>query len=190
MDSSTEISRPNIANADPISTYVKIKEFNDPGTPALNATLQETDNWARDVLSKAGLPVDINKLQAELDGIEEGSSAWYAGNSLLQTYTLRSALENGDQATTVLLGFLLAEFRWQGFFAQGREQQLADKKVVEEILNQSSDEELEAESYRAAINALQKKYPHCTVNALRLLLCNKLNVSKQRLDELDIRPDE
>ena len=189
MDSLTELTRPSNANSDPIGTLIKIKGYTDPSLSSLDATLAEADDWARGVLDKAGLPVEINKLQAKLDTIEEGSSAWYAGNSLLQSFTLRSALENGDQATTILLGFLLADFRWQGYFAQNREQQLADKKLVEEILSQPDNEELEAESYRAAINALQKKYPHCTVNALRLLLCNKLNVTKQRLDELDIRPD-
>ena len=189
MESLTELTWPNATAADPLGTLIKIKDYADPSTSSLDATLEEADSWARNILSKAGLPVDIGELQTKLDGLEEGSSTWYAGNSLLQSFTLRSALENGDQATTILLGFLLADFRWQGHFAENREQQLADKKLVEEILNESDNEELEAESYRAAINALQNKYPHCSVNALRLLLCNKLNVSKQRLDELDIRPD-
>ena len=184
-----ELRWPETATADPIGILTKTKELADPSLASLDATLEEADTWARDVLSKAGLPVEIGKLQSKLDSLEEGSSEWYAGNSLLQSFTLRSALENGDQATTILLGFLLADFRWQGHFAENREQQIADKKLVEEILNESNDEELEVESYRAAINALQKKYPHCSVNALRLLLCNKLNVSKQHLDELDIRPD-
>ena len=189
MESSMELRWPDTANIDPIGTLINIKEFTDPSLSLLQATLEDADNWAREILDKAGLPVEIGKLQSKLDSLEEGSSEWYAGNSLLQSFTLRSALENGDQATTILLGFLLADFRWQGHFAESREQQLADKKLVEEILSESSDEELEIESYRAAINALQKKYPHCSVNALRLLLCNKLNVSKQHLDELDIRPD-
>jgi hypothetical protein len=66
---------------------------------------------------------------------------------------------------------------------------LRDQKSVEEILNKASNDELEIDTYSAAMNALKKKYPHCTVNALRLLLSNKLNVSKQRLDDLDIRPE-
>ena len=184
-----ELRWPETETADPVGTLIKTKEFADPSFASLDATLEESDNWAREILSKAGLPVEIGKLQSKLDSLEEGTSEWYAGNSLLQSFTLRSALENGDQATTILLGFLLADFRWQGHFAETREQQLADKKLVEEILSDSNEEDLEVESYRAAINALQKKYPHCSVNALRLLLCNKLNVSKQRLDELDIRPD-
>ena len=189
MESSMELHWPDTADIDPIGTLINIKEFTDPSLSSLQATLEDADNWAREILDKAGLPVEIGKLQTKLDSLEEGSSEWYAGNSLLQSFTLRSALENGDQATTILLGFLLADFRWQGHFAESREQQLVDKKLVEEILSESSDEELEIESYRAAINALHKKYPHCSVNALRLLLCSKLNVSKQHLDELDIRPD-
>ena len=184
-----ELRWPETAAADPVGTLIKTKEFADPSFASLDAALEESDNWAREILSKAGLPIEIGKLQSKLDSLEEGTSEWYAGNSLLQSFTLRSALENGDQATTILLGFLLADFRWQGHFAENREQQLADKKLVEEILNDTNEEDLEVESYRAAINALQKKYPHCSVNALRLLLCNKLNVSKQHLDELDIRPD-
>lgn len=189
MQSTSTPNWPNVKSRDPLNSYVRATEFEDPNTGELEHTLQESDDWARDVLHRAGLPEDINKLQVKLDEIEEGSSAWYAGNSLLQSFTLRSALENGDQATTLLLGFLLVDFRWQGHVAELREQSVADEKLVDEILNDEHDQELEVESYRAAINALQKKYPHCTVNALRLLLCNKLNVSKQRLDELDIRPD-
>lgn len=189
MESLTELPWPATSTADPLNTLIAIKDYSDPSSSSLEATLEDSDAWAREVLSKAGLPVDIGKLQAQLDNLEEGSSSWYAGNSLLQSFTLRSALENGDQATTILLGFLLADFRWQGHFAEIQEQQLADKKLVEEILSEADNEDLEIESYRAAINALQKKYPHCSVNALRLLLCNKLNVSKQHLDELDIRPD-
>lgn len=189
MEPLMELRWPEAATADPVGTLIKTKEFADPNLASLDATLEEADGWAREVLGKAGLPVEIGKLQSKLDSLEEGTSEWFAGNSLLQAFTLRSALENGDQATTILLGFLLADFRWQGHFAEAREQQLADKRLVEEILNDSNEEDLEVESYRAAINALQKKYPHCSVNALRLLLCNKLNVSKQRLDELDIRPD-
>ncbi len=189
MESLTELTWPKTTSKDPLATLSQIKDYSDPCASSLNDTLEEADSWARSILSKAGLPIDINKLQGKLDDIEEGSSTWYAGNSLLQSFTLRSALENGDQATTILLGFLLADFRWQGHFAENREQSIADKKLVEEILNEPDNEDLEAESYRAAINALQKKYPHCTVNALRLLLCNKLNVTKQRLEELDIRPD-
>ena len=190
MESLTELPWPTTSTADPLNTLIAIKDYSDPSSSSLETTLEESDAWAREVLSKAGLPVDIGKLQAQLDSLEEGSSSWYAGNSLLQSFTLRSALENGDQATTILLGFLLADFRWQGHFAEIQEQQLADKKLVEEILSETNNEDLEIESYRAAINALNKKYPHCSVNALRLLLCNKLNVSKQHLDELDIRPDD
>ena len=189
MQSYAEPIWPNVKNREPLNSYIRATEFEDPNTGELEQTLKQSDEWARDVLRRAGLPEDINKLQVHLEEIEEGSAAWYAGNSLLQSFTLRSALDNGDQATTLLLGFLLADFRWQGHFAELREQSEADEKLVDEILSDEHDQELEIESYRAAINALQKKYPHCTVNALRLLLCNKLNVSKQRLDELDIRPD-
>ena len=189
MQSNAEPIWPNVKNREPLNSYIRATEFEDPNTGELEQTLKQSDEWARDVLRRAGLPEDINKLQVHLEEIEEGSAAWYAGNSLLQSFTLRSALDNGDQATTLLLGFLLADFRWQGHFAELREQSEADEKLVDEILSDEHDQELEIESYRAAINALQKKYPHCTVNALRLLLCNKLNVSKQRLDELDIRPD-
>ena len=189
MVPSSQINWPNIKDSDPLATLKRVENAIDPSTDTLNSSLKEVDRWAHHVLKDAGLPTEINALQARLDNIQEGSSAWYAGNSLLQSFTLRSALESGDQATTILLGFLLADFRWQGYFAQDREQLLKDQKSVEDILNKASNDELEIETYSAAINALKKKYPHCTVNALRLLLSNKLNVSKQRLDDLDIRPE-
>ena len=189
MESSSEFYWPSVKDTDPLATLNRVENTNDPNTPALHESLKEVDKWARNILKEATLPTEINALQARLDNIEEGAITWYAGNSLLQSFTLRSALESGDQATTVLLGFLLADFRWQGYFAQDREQLIRDQKFVDEILNDASSEQLEVEGYSAAINALKKKYPHCTINALRLLLSNKLNVSKQRLDDLDIRPE-
>ena len=189
MDSSSEFSWPTIKDSDPLATLSRIKNSVDPSTSMLHESLEEVDNWANEVLKETGLPTEINALQQKLESIDEGSTAWYAGNSLLQAFTLRSALESGDQSTTILLGFLLADFRWQGHFAEDREQLVKDQQFVEEILNDSDSEDLEVESYRAAMNALKKKYPHCSINALRLLLSNKLNVSKQRLDELDIRPE-
>ncbi len=189
MESSSEFSWPSIKDTDPFATLNTINKSADPSTEVLNESLNEVDRWAHQVLSEAGLPTEINALQQKLDSLNEGSTSWYAGNSLLQAFTLRSALDGGDQATTILLGFLLADFRWQGYFAEDREQLAKDQQFVEEILKESNSEELEIESYRAAMNALSKKYPHCSINALRLLLSNKLNVSKQRLDELDIRPE-
>ncbi len=189
MESSSEINWPSLKDSDPLATLSRVEKAVDPGSETLNSSLKEVDRWAHHVLNDAGLPTEINALQARLDSIKEGSSSWYAGNSLLQSFTLRSALGSGDQATTILLGFLLADFRWQGYFAQDREQLLKDQKSVEEILNKANNNELEIETYSAAMNALKTKYPHCTINALRLLLSNKLNVSKQRLDDLDIRPE-
>jgi hypothetical protein len=189
MEPSSQIHWPSIKDSDPLATLSRVESTVDPSTNTLNSSLKEVDRWAHHILKDAGLPTEINALQARLETIKEGSSSWYAGNSLLQSFTLRSALDSGDQATTILLGFLLADFRWQGYFAQDREQLLKDQKSVEDILNKTNNDELEIETYSAAINALKKKYPHCTVNALRLLLSSKLNVSKQRLDDLDIRPE-
>ena len=189
MEPSSQVNWPSIKDSDPLATLSRVENTVDPSTDTLSSSLKEVDRWAHHILKDAGLPTEINALQARLDTIKESSSAWYAGNSLLQSFTLRSALDSGDQATTILLGFLLADFRWQGYFAQDREQLLKDQKSVEEILNKASNDELEIETYGAAMNALKKKYPHCTINALRLLLSNKLNVSKQRLDDLDIRPE-
>ena len=190
MEPNSDFLWPSINNSDPFAMLKQVEESADPNRETLTSNLKEVDRWAHHILKDAGLPTEINALQARLDTIKEGSSSWYAGNSLLQSFTLKSALDSGDHATTILLGFLLADFRWQGYFAQEREQMLQDQKSVEDILNKTTEDELEIETYSAAMNALKKKYPHCTVNALRLLLANKLNVSKQRLDELDIRPEQ
>lgn len=180
MESSSQIDWPNIKDSNPLVTLSQVESTVDPSTDTLNSSLKDIDRWAHHILKDAGLPTEINALQARLDTIKEGSSSWYAGNSLLQAFTLRSALDSGDQATTILLGFLLADFRWQGYFAQDREQLLKDQKSVDDILSKANNDELEIETYSAAINALKRKYPHCTLNALRLLLSNKLNISKQR----------
>ena len=190
MDFDSEFEWPSLKNEDLFATFDTIQSINDPSGQLLEESLNESDNWASDLLASANLPSKVEDLQKKLDDIEEGTSSWYAANSLLQSFTLRSALEEGDQATSILLGFLLADFRWQGQFAEYREQSLADEKVVEEILNNVEDaKEVEIQTYCAAITALKEKYPHCTVNALRILLAKNLGVSKDRLDELDIAPE-
>jgi len=182
---------PTIENEHQLDNLAQITNISDPNKDALEVMLAESDQWAKEILGNAGLPINAEEIRGKLSKLKEGSTTWFAGNSLLQALTLRSALKNGDQATAILLGFLLADFRWQGHFAEIQEQEQVDEILVAEILKESDDsEELEIETYCAAINSLYKKFPHCTVNALRLLLCNKLNVTKQRLDDLDITPDE
>jgi hypothetical protein len=181
---------PSIEQDDRLDILAQISKIKDPNQATLVSMLAESDRWAKEILDNAGLPVEADKIRSKLSQLKEGSTTWFAGNCLLQTLTLRSALKNGDQATAILLGFLLADFRWQGHFAEIQEQEQVDEILVAEILKESEDdEELEIETYCAAINSLHKKFPHCTINALRLLLCNKLNVTKQRLDDLDITPD-
>ena len=181
---------PTIENKHQLDNLAQINKITDPNQATLEDMLTESDEWAKEILDNAGLPTDADKIRDKLSKLKEGSTTWFAGNSLLQALTLRSALKNGDQATAILLGFLLADFRWQGHFAELQEQEQVDEILVAEILKESDDdEELEIETYCAAINSLHKKFPHCTINALRLLLCNKLNVTKQRLDDLDITPD-
>ncbi|MEM8844412.1 MAG: hypothetical protein AAGB35_05135 [Pseudomonadota bacterium] len=190
MDFDPDFGWPSLKNDDLFATLDTIQNINDPSGQILEESLNEADNWASEVLASAKLPSKIKDLQKKFEDIDKGSSSWYAANSLLQSFTLRSALEEGDQATAILLGFLLADFRWQGQFAEHREQFLADEKVVEEILNNVDDaKEVEIQTYTAAITALKEKYPHCTVNALRILLAKNLGVSKDRLDELDITPE-
>lgn len=185
-----DLNWPPVEQGNRLDNLAQVIKINDPNKAALTSMLAESDQWAKEILDNAGLPVDANKMRGKLSQLKEGSTTWFAGNSLLQALTLRSALKNGDQATAILLGFLLADFRWQGHFAEIQEQQQVDEILVAEILKESDDdEELEIETYCAAINSLHKKFPHCTINALRLLLCNKLNVTKQRLDDLDITPD-
>lgn len=182
---------PSVEQDNRLGNLAQIISFTDPNEDALESMLAESDRWAKEILDNAGLPMDTDKIRSKLSQLKEGSTTWFAGNSLLQALTLRSALKNGDQATAILLGFLLADFRWQGHFAEIQEQEQVDEILVAEILKESeNDEELEIETYLAAINSLHKKFPHCTVNALRLLLCNKINVSKQRLDDLNITPDK
>ena len=52
-----------------------------------------------------------------------------------------------------------------------------------------SKKDADIQLYQETINNLKDKYPHCNVNALRLLAATRLNVSKQDLDDLDIRPE-
>lgn len=190
MDFDSEFSWPSLKNEDLFATLNSIKKTRDPNSQILEESLNEADNWAKDLLKSAKLPAGLKELQKEFDNIDEETPTWYAANSLLQSHTLRSALEKGDHATAILLGFLLADFRWQGQFAEYREQFLADEKIVEEILNNVDDaKEVEIETYNAAIKTLKEKYPHCTVNALRILLAKNLGISKSRLDELNIKPD-
>ena len=175
----------------PAKFFTAIKSVADPHRDDLEKFLHTNDEWATQILREHRISVDIAHIQQHIDQLEDGSELWFAANSLLQTHTLRTALARNDICTAILLGLQLSEFRWQADGAQQREQEALDQKLVEEILKESGDDidqNLEIAGFNAAIDALHKTYPHCNLNALRLLLANKMNVSKQRLDDLDIRP--
>ena len=176
----------------PLETLAHIEKISDPAESTLDDVLAENEAWAEALLKEQNYSTKVNELQSSLDQLDEHSSAWLAANSLLQSHTLRSAISRSDHSTSTLISFQLADFRWQAHFAQISEREMADQKLVEDILKSEESADLEVEievaSYQAAINTLRKKYAHCNINALRLLLANQLGVSKQRLDDLDITP--
>ena len=183
-----------VKDLNPLATLKQIEQITDPAEGPLDSALIENEKWAETLLKDQNYSTKLDQLQSSLDDIDEDSSAWLAANSLLQCHTLRSAISRDDYLTATLIGFQLADFRWQAYFAQVNERELADQKLVEDILQSEESADLETEieiaSYQAAINTLSKKYEHCNVNALRLLLANQLGVSKQRLDDLDITPSD
>lgn len=157
----------------------------------LNQITEKIRTWAMDVLEKANLPSAPNEAKALLEKYDVDSNEGCALHVVIELDAMDASIHNTDANTAAITGMKLFEAIWQHAVTT-MHQGNADKKESKENMQLYQDTVQENEEnlqlYQDTINELKKKYPHCNVNALRLLASTRLNVTKQRLDDLNISP--
>ncbi len=159
----------------------------------LNEIAEYIHAWAIPALEKAKLPITPHEAKALLEKYPASSNEGCALHVVLELDALHASISNTDANTAALASMKLFEAIWQHAITtlqqvapQITKQDSIDNQQSSTTSHEESEENIQL--YRATINELQKKYPHCNINALRLLASTRLNVTKQQLDDLEISP--
>lgn len=159
----------------------------------LNEITEKIRTWAMDVLEKANLPSAANEAKALLGKYDVSSSKGCAMRIIIELDAMDASIHNTDANTATIASMKLFEAIWQHTITkmhqpdQNTKENDAAKKENLLPTNQEENED-NIKLYQDTINELKKKYPHCSVNALRLLASTRLNVTKMQLDDLNITP--
>jgi len=153
--------------------------------------------WSHTILEKAKLPTLAHEAKPLTHKYSIESDEGCALRIVVELDALKSSVENRDAGTAALASMKLLENVWYSSIFRTEDalgSSIISKKPSGVTTNNASpsvkakkDENIQL--YQETINNLKTKYPHCNVNALRLLAATRLNVSKQDLDDLDIRPE-
>lgn len=148
--------------------------------------------WAISVLEKASLPIASNEVNTLIDKYDVSTDEGCALHILVELEAMRTSLKNTDANTAVITGMKVFEAIWKRAIAKYHQTAIQDNEQETEYENaEAIDEGNKYEDialYQETIDELNKKYPHCSINALRLLASTRLNVTKQQLDDLGISP--
>lgn len=148
--------------------------------------------WAISVLEEASLPITSNEINTLIDKYDVSTDEGCALHILLELSALRASIKNTDPGTAIIAGMKIIEALWQNNITNINKQENELREQESEIKDQNtrknSIDEEDIALYQETIDELNKKYPHCSINALRLLTSTRLDVTKQELDELDISP--
>lgn len=164
----------------------------------LNQFTENIKNWSHTVLEKAKLPTVVHEARALANKYGLDSDEGCALRMVIELDAINSSLENRDAGTAALASMKLLESVWYSSIYRVESQASSAKnpattKAVNTVSPTSKTTQTAADKnmqlYQETINGLKEKYPHCNVNALRLLAATRLNVSKQELDDLDITPE-
>ncbi|MFK7815941.1 MAG: hypothetical protein AB8B92_06355 [Gammaproteobacteria bacterium] len=153
--------------------------------------------WAHTVLEKEKLPTLAHEAQPLVNKYNIETDEGCALRMVIELNALNTSLQNNDAGTAALASMKLLEHVWSSSIFKVSQETTAKNvvgtKTSTPIKNVASNSNTLAEQgkqlYQETINNLKEKYPHCNVNALRLLAATRLNVSKQKLDDLDITPE-
>ena len=157
---------------------------------ALNQITEKIQGWAMSILENANLPSAPNEAKALLRKYDPASDEGCAMQIVIEIDALQASVRNTDSNTAAITGMKLFEAIWNRAITKVPQQKRNTNIQTNKnnlLLNQDESEE-NIQLYQATINELKAKYPHCNINALRLLASTRLNVTKQQLDDLDIRP--
>ncbi len=150
--------------------------------------------WARTVLEDAKLPSTAQEAKSIIHKYDASSDEGCALNVLIELESMQTSIQNKDSNTTAITSMKLFDALWNHAIAihQQPEQENLEgddnRDSEDNLLAAYHDDEENIKHYQKTINELSKKYPHCNINALRLLASTRLNVTKQQLDDLEITP--
>ncbi len=152
---------------------------------------ERIQTWSHSILEKAKLPITAHETKPLIQKYSLESDEGCALRMVVELDSLTSSLENRDAGTAALASMKLLENIWySSIFRQDDKQDMPKTAAVEQSasIKQTANND-DRQLYQETINNLKDKYPHCNVNALRLLAATRLHVSKQELDDLDISPE-
>ena len=153
---------------------------------------QATDHiriWAESILADANVPTASHEAKSLIERFDPTSDEGCALRIIIELDAMNTSIKNSDAYTAAITGMKMFEAVWRRKLSKLREQRAAkaatEKKVTKKnlVIEQSEENEENIRLYQKTINDLKRKYPHCNVNALRLLASTRLNVTKQQLDE-------
>lgn len=174
-----------------------------PYEKALNQFTENIQIWSHTILEKAKLPIAAHEAKALTTKYGLECNEGCALRMVIELDAVNSSLENKDASTAALASMKLLEAVWHSSIFQVGDNQDAiqertnsvDVKSISpnhaparNITPAQAENDKNKNLYQSTINDLKGKYPHCNINALRLLAATRLNVSKQELDDLNVTP--
>jgi len=175
-----------------------------PYAKDLTKFTESIQTWSHTILEKAKLPTVAHEAKALIAKYGIESNEGCALRMVIELDAVNSSVENHDASTAALASMKLLEAVWHSSIFQITDNINITKSNTNLIdANSGSQSEPPKQNltpaqqendknrklYQDTINDLKDKYPHCNVNALRLLAATRLNVGKQELDDLDITPE-
>lgn len=180
-----------LPDLDPCEIDLSMDSIEDTYNKYLINITENIHAWAISVLEKASLPIASNEVNTLIDKYDISTDEGCALHILVELDAMRSSLKNADANTSVITGMKVFEAIWKRAIAKFHQ---TDTQTDTQTEQQETDETVSSDSeenialYQETIDELNKKYPHCSINALRLLASTRLNVTKQQLDDLEISP--
>ena len=163
----------------------------------LDQSIENIKIWSHTVLEKAKLPIAVSEAKALTTKYGLETNEGCALQMVVELDAVNKSIENKDASTAALASMKLFEAVWHssilrdandsGIHRTSKKEAKASDATPNKISDKKSPDQ-KLKHYQKTINDLRDKYPHCNVNALRLLAATRLNVSKQELDDLEISP--
>jgi hypothetical protein len=169
----------------------------------LNQFTENIQIWSHTILEKAKLPTAAHEAKALITKYGLECNEGCALRMVIELEAVNSSLEIHDASTAALASMKLLEAIWHSsvFQAENNQDTIQERTDSVDVPSSSQSQSparditpAQTENnknktlYQTTINDLKEKYPHCNINALRLLAATRLNVGKQELDDLDINP--
>lgn len=168
------------------------KDTSSYNTPKL--VCENIYTWAVSMLEKAKLSTNPKKIKPLLKKHDADSDEGCALRIVMEYEAMHASLENNDANTAAITGMKMLEILWLRVITKNKDTYVHrgseehQSQILDSMIQRSDESDDDIKLYQDTINDMQKKYPHCNINALRLLVATRLNVSKQQLDELKISP--